>query len=154
MEKNTYSSETTESLQHLVHLMASSSEHAFPALIGLINYVDKLKKLPTKIPFGALNAVFSIVMNFANTDEDMVNIYSKWVRFLLRFCEDPFGTDILSLVPDRIKYANHQNTRITDLLLEHWNTEVCCSEEAYKSIIDSRPVSSKLELLKFLNDSS
>jgi sulfur relay (sulfurtransferase) DsrC/TusE family protein len=154
MENNIQSSETTEALQHLVHLMACSSEHAYPALVGLINYVDKINKLPAKIPFETLNSIFSIVMNFADSDDDMINIYSKWVRFLLRFSDDPFKTDLINAVPDRIKYANHKNTRITELLLEHWGNDCSCSYEAYKLILDSKPPSLKLELLKFLNDNS
>ncbi len=136
----------------LVHLFASTSEHAYPALLDLIKYLDKTNKLPTTIPFETLNSVFKITLNFADTEEDVLSVYTKWIKFLLKFSDNPFLVDVISFLPERIKNANEKTVKITELLNEYWNTNYSAEDKTYKQLMESLENSSKLELLKYIND--
>ena len=152
IEKKNVIKEDNSYINSFVHLLASTSEHAYPALLDLINYLDTATKLPVKIPFETLNAVFRIALNFANTDEDMLSIYTKWIKFLLKFSDDPFSLDVVSVLPERAKHASEKTEKITELLTEYWNTDYTSEDANYKQIIESQESSNALELLKFLND--
>jgi len=136
----------------LIHLFASTSEHAYPALRDLINYVDTIKKLPSKISFDTLNEIFKITLNFADSDDDIISIYTKWLKFLLKFCDDPFNIDVVSILPEKIRNANEATARITGLLEENWSEPYSLSLDAYSGIISLTENTAALELLKFLNN--
>jgi hypothetical protein len=139
-------------MTNFVHLLASTSKHAYPALRDMIEYVDGVRRLPTKIPFETLNSVFKISLNFADTDEDILSVYTKWIKFLLKFSDNPFETDVLSFLPDRIRYSSQKAEKITELLSGYWTSEHKAGDKTYNDIVESKENSSKLELLKFLND--
>ena len=153
-EKKELFQEDNSYMNSLVHLLASTSKHAYPALLDLIRYLDTVNKVPTKIPFETLNSIFKITLNFANSDEDMLFIYTRWIKFLLKFCDDPFETDVLSVLPERVKNANDKTTKITELLGQYWNTDDVSEDTTYNDIIESQTNSNALELLKYLNDDS
>ncbi|MCX6113463.1 MAG: hypothetical protein NTY22_09345 [Proteobacteria bacterium] len=151
-EKNNVIKEDNSYINSLVHLLASTSKHAYPALLDLINYIDTATKLPAKIPFDTLNAVFRIALNFASTDEDILSIYTKWIKFLLKFSDNPFELDVVSVLPEKVKHAGEKTEKITELLTQYWNTDYTSEDSTYKQIIESQENSNALELLKFIND--
>ncbi len=138
------------SINNLIHLLASTSKHAHPALLDLIDYIDTIKKLPNKIDFDTINEIFKITLNFVDTDEEINSVYQKWTRFILRFAEDPFKVDLKSLLPERIRTANNVSLKISKIIDDNWNNDVELPEEMYNDIINSTENSQKLELLKFL----
>ena len=96
--------------------VASTSKHAHPALLDLINYIDTIKKLPNKIDFDTINEIFKITLNFVDTDEEINSVYQKWTRFILRFAEDPFKVDLKNLLPERIRTANNVSLKISKII--------------------------------------
>ncbi|MFH1223713.1 MAG: hypothetical protein V1647_05165 [Pseudomonadota bacterium] len=143
---------TNAEVSSLIHLLASTSGHSYPALRDLINYVDTAKKLPDKVSFNTINEIFKITFNFAESDQDIVSIYTKWIKFLLKYCDDPFDIDVVNMLPDKIRTANEKTVRITKLLEEKWSAEPVLSKQAYTEVISFTQNSGGLELLKFLND--
>ncbi len=129
-------------LESIIHLLASTSTHAYPALLDLINYFDKTKKLPNKIPFETINDIFTITLNFADSEEDITNIYSKWIRFLLKFSENPFTTNI----------TGTRATHIADALSEEWSQDWSIDATTYNKIVASSDNKLCAEILKALND--
>jgi hypothetical protein len=150
--KDSVVKQDTAYMTSFVHLLASTSKHAYPALRDMIEYLDGVRRLPTKIPFETLNSVFKISLNFADSDEDTLSIYTKWIKFLLKFSDNPFDTDVLSFLPDRVRHASQKTEKIIELLNEYWTSDHKAGDKTYNDIVESRESSSKLELLKFLND--
>ena len=145
---------TEAPLESIIHLLASTSTHAYPALLDLINYFDKTKKLPNKIPFETINDIFTITLNFADSDEDITNVYSKWVKFLLKFSDNPFTTDVTAKLSDRAKQANTTATKISEMLTETWATNWNIDTTTYSKIVASSDNKLCAEILKALNDTS
>jgi len=131
-------------LENIIHLLASTSTHAYPALLDMINYFDSVKKLPNKIPFETINDIFTITLNFADTDEDINSVYSKWIRFLLKFSDDPFTIDISSTTA----------TKISDILTEEWKKASTIDETTYNKIVKSSENKICAEILKAMNDTT
>ena len=127
-------------LESIIHLLASTSPHAYPALLDMINYFDSVKKLPNKIPFETINDIFTIMLNFADSDEDINSIYSKWVKFLLKFSDDPFKIDI----------TNTRASRLSDLLAEQWSCGWNIDDKTYERILKENPCKLDVETLKAL----
>jgi len=131
-------------LESIIHLLASTSTHAYPALFDLINYFDKTKKLPNKIPFETINDIFTITLNFADSEQDITSIYSKWIKFLLKFSNNPFATDITST----------RATSIADTLAEDWKADWSIDAITYDRIVNSSENKLCAEILKALNNSN
>ncbi len=140
------------SINNLIHLLASTSKHAYPALLDFINYVDTIKKLPNKVDFDTINEIFRISLNYTDTDEEIISVYHKWIRFILRFSDDPFAVDVQSVLPERIRHANESTIKISKILDDNWKKEVNIPEDIYEEMLTGAGSSPKAELVRFLKD--
>ena len=139
-------------IESIIHLLATTSPHAYPALLDMIKYFDSTKKLPTKISFQTINDIFNITLSFADSDEDITYVYSKWVRFLLKFSDDPFKTDITATISEKTKHANAVASKISELLSEQWGTKWNIDEETYNKIVKNSDNKLYSGILNALND--
>lgn len=140
------------SINNLIHLLASTSKHAYPALLDFINYIDTIKKLPNRVDFDTINEMFRIVLNYTDTDEEIISVYHKWIRFILRFSDDPFTIDVQSVLPERIRYANDDTIRISKVIDDNWKKDIDIPPHIYEEMLTDSGGSPKAELIRFLKD--
>ena len=143
---------TESSVNNLIHLFTTTSKHAYPALLDLVNYVDTIKKLPNKIDFDTINEVFKITLNFADTDEEIISVYTKWIRFVVRFCDNPFVIDVHSVLPERIRNANEKTLKLSKIIDDTWTKDVEIPSELYEEMLSSSTGTPEAELIKFLKN--
>ncbi len=139
-------------IESIIHLLATTSSHAYPALLDMIKYFDGTKKLPNKISFQTINDIFSITLSFADSDEDITYVYSRWIKFLLKFSDDPFRTDVTATISDRTKHANSTASKISELLEQNWISPWNISAETYNKIIKNSDNKLYSNILNSLND--
>ena len=143
---------TGSSVNNLIHLFATTSKHAYPALFDFINYIDTIKKLPNKIDFETINEVFRITLNFTDTDEEITSVYTKWIRFIIRFAEDPFSIDVQSILPERIRNANEKTIKLSKTIDELWKKDIDMPDHLYDELLSTFAGSQEAELIKFLRN--
>ncbi len=143
---------TETSVNNLIHLFATTSKHAYPALLDFIKYIDTSKKLPNKIEFEAIDEIFRITLNFADTDEEIISVYTKWIRFVIRFAKDPFAIDVESVLPERIRNANEKTLKLSKIIEETWKKDIEIPTELYNEMLSSSKETPEAELIKFLKN--